>query len=84
MSSTLDGEPDSTVFAQRGIVAEACSTYLLPRLIGHSRTMQLFMSARVLPATDSAFGTLWSSVHESPDATLKAALELAHDIAKVR
>lgn len=31
------------VFAQRGIVPEATSSYFLPRLIGHSRAMELFM-----------------------------------------
>ena len=46
--------------------------------------MSLFMTARVLPASDPAFDLLWSTTHESPEATLKAALDLAHDVAKVR
>jgi hypothetical protein len=31
------------VFAQRGIVPEAASSFFLPKLIGHSRAMELFM-----------------------------------------
>lgn len=35
------------VFSRRGIVPEATSSYFLPRLIGHSRAMELFMVSPV-------------------------------------
>lgn len=37
------------VFAQRGIVPEAASSYFLPKLIGHSKALELFMVRALLP-----------------------------------
>ncbi|SCZ97334.1 BZ3500_MvSof-1268-A1-R1_Chr4-2g07144 [Microbotryum saponariae] len=68
------------VFAQRGIVPEAASSYFLPKLIGHSRAMQLFMTAKVISATSPILDLLWASRHPSPEATFQAALDLAKDI----
>lgn len=69
------------VFAQRGIVPEACSSYLLPKLIGHSRAMELFMTARVQPASAPSLDLLYSSLQPTPEATVEAAIRLAHEIA---
>lgn len=69
------------LFAQRGIVPEACSTYFLPRLIGHSNAMDLFMTAQVRPATDKAFRDLWHAILPSPEETLAYAMKLAQEIA---
>jgi enoyl-CoA hydratase/carnithine racemase len=44
-------------FARRGIVAEACSSYFLPRLVGLSRAMQMVTAgAAFSPADDVARG----------------------------
>lgn len=69
------------VFAQRGIVPEAASSFFLPRLIGHSRSLELFMTARVQKATAPSLNLLFSSFHPTPEATTAAGIALAHEIA---
>ncbi|KAK4048105.1 hypothetical protein OIV83_004975 [Microbotryomycetes sp. JL201] len=70
------------VFAQRGIVPEAASSYFLPRLIGHSKAMELLLTARVQAASAPSLDSLWASKHSSPKATVDAAMKLAHEIAR--
>src|SRR5262249_33877692 len=41
------------VFPRRGIVPEANSTWILPRLIGFSRAMELLVTGRILSATEA-------------------------------
>jgi enoyl-CoA hydratase/carnithine racemase len=61
---------------------EACSSYFLPRLIGHSRAIHLTTTGLTYPPTSPLFGTLYSEVLPTPEATLSRALELAEDVAK--
>jgi enoyl-CoA hydratase/carnithine racemase len=64
------------VFARRGIVMEAASSYFLPRLIGYSRAMHLVTTGEVLPAGDRLFGELFSQVVPE-EKVLERALEVA-------
>lgn len=48
------------VFARRGLVMEACSSFFLPRLIGYSRATRLVTTGEVLLATDRAFDGLFT------------------------
>jgi enoyl-CoA hydratase/carnithine racemase len=68
------------VFARRGIVMEATSSYFLPRLIGMSRAMHLVTTGAVYPATDPLWRELFSEILP-PEKVLPRALELADDIA---
>jgi enoyl-CoA hydratase/carnithine racemase len=68
------------VFARRGIVMEATSSYFLPRLIGMSRAMHLVTTGAVYPATDPLWQELFSEILP-PEKVLPRALELADDIA---
>jgi enoyl-CoA hydratase/carnithine racemase len=68
------------VFARRGIVMEAVSSYFLPRLIGMSRAMHLVTTGAVYPATDPLWRELFSEVLP-PEKVLPRALALAEDIA---
>ena len=68
------------VFARRGIVMEATSSYFLPRLIGMSRAMHLVTTGAVYPATDPLWRELFSEILP-PEKVLPRALELAEDIA---
>lgn len=70
------------VFSRRGIIMEACSSYFLPRLIGHSRALHLTTTGAVYPADHPLFGTLFSETCPTPEATLTRALELADEVAK--
>jgi enoyl-CoA hydratase/carnithine racemase len=64
------------VFARRGIVMEAASSYFLPRLIGWSRAMHLVTTGEVLMAGDKLFGGLFSEVVEE-GRVLERAIEIA-------
>jgi len=67
------------VFAARGIVPEAASSWFLPRIVGINQALEWVMTARVFPAGDALAGGLVRSVH--PDGELlDAARELAAEI----
>ena len=67
-------------FSRRGIVAEANSTWLLPRLVGVSRALELLISGRMFTGAEAAEIGLVSRALPR-DEVLPAALELARDIA---
>jgi enoyl-CoA hydratase/carnithine racemase len=69
------------VFARRGIVPEACSSWFLPRVVGISRAMEWVSTGRVFDAHEALAGGLVRSVHE-PDDLLPAAHALAREIAE--
>jgi len=68
------------VFARRGIVPEACSSWFLPRLVGISQAMEWVATGRVFGAQEALSGGLVSRV-VPPDQLLPAARALAAEIA---
>lgn len=68
------------VFAGRGIVPEAASSWFLPRVVGISQALEWSMTARVFTAEEALEGGLVRSVHP-PDELLPAAQGLANEIA---
>jgi enoyl-CoA hydratase/carnithine racemase len=68
------------VFARRGIVPEACSSWFLPRLVGMSRAAEWVYTGRVFDAQEALSGGLVSRV-VPPEALLPAATALAREIA---
>ena len=68
------------VFARRGIVPEACSSWFLPRLVGISQAAEWCYSGRVFPAAEALAGRLVRSVHPA-DELLPAARAIAAEIA---
>ena len=66
------------VFAARGIIAEGCSSYFLPRLVGISKALEWAMSARIFRSEEALEAGLLRSIHE-PDELLPAAYELARE-----
>jgi len=75
-----DGAKIGFVFARRGIVPEAASSWFLPRLVGISQAMEWVATGRVFTADEALSGGLVRSVH-APDELLAAANELAREIA---
>ena len=69
------------VFARRGIVPEACSSWFLPRVVGISRAMEWVATGRVFDAQEALEGGLVRSVHP-PGELLAAARALASEIAE--
>ena len=68
------------VFARRGIVPEAASSWFLPRIVGLPQALEWCMTGRVFGAEEALKGGLVRSLHE-PDALMDAARGLAREIA---
>jgi enoyl-CoA hydratase/carnithine racemase len=67
------------VFAKRGIVPEAASSWFLPRLVGISQALEWCYSGKVFGADEALKGGLIRSIHE-PEDLITAARNLAHDL----
>ncbi|MEW9549235.1 enoyl-CoA hydratase-related protein [Nonomuraea sp. NPDC050783] len=68
------------VFARRGIVTEAASSWFLPRIVGISQAMEWAATGRVFPAAEALAGRLVSRVLPDEE-LLPAAYALAREIA---
>ena len=68
------------VFARRGIVPEACSSWFLPKVVGLSRAAEWLYTGRVFGADEALAGGLVSRV-VAPEQLMPAAMALAHEIA---
>jgi enoyl-CoA hydratase/carnithine racemase len=66
------------VFARRGIVPEACSSWFLPRILGISKAVELCVTGRVFKASDEP--ALFNHVVPA-DQVLPKAMEIAREIA---
>jgi len=69
------------VFNRRGIIPEAYSTWLLPRLVGFARAMDLLLTGRILGANEALEQGIVSRVVPA-DELLTVARSIATDIAK--
>jgi len=69
------------VFARRGIVPEACSSWFLPRVVGISQAMEWVATGRVFSAEEALAGRLVSRVVPHED-LLPTARALAQEIAE--
>jgi enoyl-CoA hydratase/carnithine racemase len=69
------------VFARRGIIPEACSSWFLPRIVGISRALEWVSTGRVFCAQEGLDGGLLRSLHPSGE-LLQAAREIAREIAE--
>lgn len=68
------------VFARRGIVTEAASSWFLPRLVGIAQAMEWAATGRVFDAAEALNGRLVSRLYPK-DRLLEAAYGLATEIA---
>ena len=68
------------VFPRRGLVPEEGSTWIVPRLIGMSRALDILLTGRIISGTEAAEMGLMAKALPA-DEVLPAALELARDIA---
>jgi enoyl-CoA hydratase/carnithine racemase len=75
-----EGAKIGFVFARRGIVPEACSSWFLPRVVGISRAMEWVATGRVFPAQEGLQAGLIRSIHPAGE-LLDAARGLAREIA---
>ena len=68
------------VFARRGIVPEACSSWFLPRLVGVQQALEWCYTARIFEAAEAREGGLVRSVHPQGE-LMDVARGLAREIA---
>lgn len=69
------------VFAKRGLVPEAASSWFLPRIVGINQALEWCYSARVFDAAEALSSRLVRSVHK-PEDLMPAARDLAHEFAE--
>jgi enoyl-CoA hydratase/carnithine racemase len=69
------------VFGRRGLIPEANSTWILPRLIGLSRAMELLLTGRIFSGEEAVAMGLASRAVEA-ERVLPTAMELARDLAE--
>jgi enoyl-CoA hydratase/carnithine racemase len=69
------------VFARRGIVPEACSSWFLPRIVGISQAAEWVYTGRIFTAQEARDGGLVRSLHAADDLLL-AARAIAREIAE--
>jgi len=69
------------VFAKRGIVPEACSSWFLPRLVGISQAAEWVYTGRVFGAQEALDGRLVRSIHPGAE-LLGVARAIATEIAE--
>jgi len=69
------------VFARRGIIPEACSSWFLPRVVGISQAMEWVTAGRVFDAREGLEGGLLKSLHPK-DELLGVARALGREIAE--
>lgn len=68
------------VFARRGIVPEACSSWFLPKLVGISQALEWCYTGRVFDAEEARNGGLIKDIYSSCE-LMGAARDLAREIA---
>ena len=69
------------VFARRGIVPEACSSWFLPRVVGINRAAEWVFTGRVFPASEALEAGLVRSLHPA-GGLLEAARSIGREIAE--
>jgi len=69
------------VFARRGLVPEACSSFFLPRVVGIAQAAEWVFSGRIFDADEALAGGLVRSVHPAEE-LLPAARALADEFAE--
>jgi enoyl-CoA hydratase/carnithine racemase len=69
------------VFARRGVVPEACSSWFLPRIVGISKAAELVYTGRVFRAAEEAASGLFSYVVQR-EQVLSTAMKIAKEISE--
>lgn len=68
-------------FARIGLVPDGGSTFMLPRMVGWGRAMELSMLAERLPAEKAEQWGLVNRLYEDNDALMEGALGIARQLA---
>lgn len=69
------------VFARRGLVMEACSSFFLPKLLGYARAVHITTTGAVYRADHRLTEGLFGELMDKPADVLPRALEIAKEVA---
>jgi enoyl-CoA hydratase/carnithine racemase len=69
------------VFANRGIVPDACSSWFLPKIVGISKALELTFSGRIIGSQEALDVSLISSIHK-PNNLIDDAINIAQELVK--
>lgn len=72
----------TSAFVKRGLIAEHGISYVLPRIVGQSRALDLLLSSRVVQADEALSMGLVNKLYPDAESSLKAAVEYARDMVK--
>ena len=67
------------VFANRGIVPDACSSWFLPKIVGISKALELTFSGRIIESREALDISLISSLHK-PENLMNDAINIAQGL----
>ena len=67
------------VFANRGIVPDACSSWFLPKIVGISKALELTFSGRIIESQEALDISLISSIHK-PENLINDAIYIAQSL----
>lgn len=68
-------------FARIGLIPDGGSTFVLPRLVGWGRAMELSMLAERLPAAQAQEWGIVNRLYEDNDALIEGAMQIANQLA---
>jgi enoyl-CoA hydratase/carnithine racemase len=71
------------VFGRLGIIPDACSTWFLPRIVGHEQALEWFYTANIFDAQEALAKGLVRAIHPA-DTFLSEAKDFARQIVKNR
>ena len=73
----------TTAFAKRGLIAEHGIAWVLPRVVGHARALDLLMSSRVVSTDEALQMGLVNFVSPDPDACVRDAIKYARECGRL-
>ncbi|KXS14823.1 ClpP/crotonase [Gonapodya prolifera JEL478] len=77
-----EGAKIGFIFTRRAIVPEAGSSFIVPKLIGYARAVDLFLTGDTIPAKDDRLHGMFSRLVKTPEEVLPRAIEIATNIAE--
>ena len=80
--ASAKGVKFTTAFAKRGLIAEHGISYVLPRIVGQARAMDLLLSSRVVLSDEALSMGLVNKLYPDAETCLKESIAYAQEMVK--